>query len=52
MYGDRELKETWDALKRRVIKKAALQGVKELSEASRLFIAGASAEKEEEDGWG
>lgn len=51
MYGDKEIQETWGALKRRVIRKAALQGVKELSEASRLFIAGA-AEREEEDGWG
>ena len=51
LYGDKELKEDWKALRRRVIRKLAVIGIKELSESSRLFIAsgGESAKTEEEE---
>ena len=40
-WGDDELREEWLALRQRIIRKAALAGVRVLSESSRLFIAGA-----------
>ncbi|MCE4601263.1 MAG: hypothetical protein F7C38_06850 [Desulfurococcales archaeon] len=47
-WGDKELSEEWDALKRRVLRKAALTGVRKLSEQSMLFIAAAGRERGEE----
>jgi len=49
VWGDRELREEWEALKRRIIKKAALIGVKKLSESSLLFIAAADSSRGESE---
>lgn len=49
VWGGRELREEWEALKRRIIKKAALIGVKKLSESSLLFIAAADSGRGESE---
>jgi len=53
VWGDKELKEEWKALRKRIVRKAALIGIRRLSETSQLFIAGAEAKesKEEWDEW-
>jgi hypothetical protein len=45
VWGDDELREEWLALRRRIVRKAALVGLRKLSESSKLFIAGAEAEE-------
>ncbi len=49
VWGDKELKEEWKALRKRIVRKAALEGIRRLSETSQLFIAGAEAK--EREGW-
>ncbi len=44
-----DLKDEWEQLKRRVIRKAAIIGVRELSEQSMLFIA--AADNKRDDYW-
>ena len=52
VWGDKEVKQEWEALKRRIVRKAALIGVKKLSESSLLFIAAAAESKERgEEEW-
>jgi len=52
-YGDRELKAEWKRFRQRIVRKAALKQLKQLSETTRLFVAGAgrgeSYEVEEEE---
>lgn len=48
-WGDKELREEWEALKKRVLRKAALMGIRRLSEQSMLFIA--AAEEKRGDEW-
>jgi hypothetical protein len=46
----RELLEDWRALKRRIVRKAALNEVRRLSEPTRIFVAASEAE-ERDRGW-
>ena len=43
------LRDEWDQLKRRVVRKAAIIGVRELSEQSMLFIAAADNRRESDE---
>ncbi len=52
VWGDKELKEEWKALRKRIVRKAALLGIRKLSETSQLFIAGAEGKEEKgEEEW-
>ena len=51
VWGDDETREEWRALRQRIVRKAALAGLRKLSESSRLFIAGAE-EEERDRKWG